>query len=238
MNAMEQVRLDSSNSRLLGAAFLFQAVASVVSFVLLDSLVVSGDIVETMTNVSNNAFQMRASILFAMLTAIGVAVLGVLLFLNLRQQNEKIALVALGLYLIEAGLLAASRIDAFSLLHISEEAAAAGYSDYLQTLGNLTYEAAEFGDSVLHIMVFGLGATLFYYLLLKSGYIPRLLALFGIAAASIAFIGGVSLLLGSDIPMIVFLPNLPFELGVGVWLLASPRANGRHPPATGIGQPG
>jgi hypothetical protein len=69
------------------------------------------------------------------------------------------------------------------------------------------------------MLPFALGATLFYYLFFKSGYIPRVLSLWGLIAASLALIGTPFVLLGYDVPMIVFLPNLPFELTIGVWLL-------------------
>ncbi len=210
---------DKNTPRLLGAAFLLQAVASAVAgLILLEPLIVPGNIIASMTNIANNTLQMRASIVLHMITAIGIVLLGALLFVVLKKQNVKIALVALGLYVIEAAILATSRIPAFSLLRISQESVIAGHPDYFLTLGNLLYEAADFGDW-LHMLPFTLGATLFYYLFFKSGYIPRALALWGLIAASLALIGSVLVLLGYDVPMIVFLPNLPFEITIGVWLM-------------------
>jgi len=171
-----------------------------------------------MTNISNNALQMQASIVGEMFTAIGIVILGVLLFVTLKKQNGKIALVALGLYVIEAALLAASRIPAFSLLLVSQESVTAGHPAYLQALGNLLYESQSFGYS-LHILPFALGATLFYYLFFKSRYIPRVLSLWGLIAAPLALIGILFVLFGYDVPIVVFIPNLPFELGIGIWLL-------------------
>ena len=209
---------DKNIPRFLGAAFLLQAVAAVVWTILLEQLIVSGNIINSMTNISNNALQMRASIVVTMITAIAIVMLASLLFVILKKQNGKIALVALGLYLIEAAILAASRIPAFSLLRISQESVIAGHPAYLQSLGNLFYESAVFGDW-LHMLPFALGATLFYYLFFKSGYIPRALSLFGLIAALLALVGTPFGLLGYDVPMIVFLPNLPFEIGIGLWLM-------------------
>ena len=143
---------DKNTPRLLGAAFLLQAVASAVSgLFLLQPLIVSGNIVDSMTNIANHAVQMRASIVVEMITAIGIVMLGALLFVTLRKQNGSIALVALGLYLIEAAILAASRIPAFSLLRTSQESVLAGHPAYLQTLGNLFYEAQSFGYRSTHV---------------------------------------------------------------------------------------
>jgi len=200
---------DKNTPRFLGVAFLLQAVAALVWTVLLSSLIVTGDISASMTNIANNTLQMRASIVLTMIA---------LLYVVLRKQNKNIALVAMGLYILEAATLAASRIPAFSLLRLSQESVIAGHPDHFQTLGNLFYESAEFGDA-LHMLPFSLGATMFYYLFFKSGYIPRVLSLWGLIAASVAIIGTLFALLGYDVPMIVFIPNLPFELTIGVWLL-------------------
>ncbi len=214
--------LDKNTPRLLGAAFLLQAVASAVSGLFLapvDLLKLSvPNISDVMTNIANNALQMRVSIVGEMITTIGIVLLGSLLFITLRKQNGKIALVALGLYLIEAALLAVREISVFSLLRISQESVIEGHPAYLQTLGNLFYESQSFGYS-LHTLVFALGAIMFYYLFFKSGYIPRLLSLWGLIAVTMAFIGELFTLLGYDVPLFVFLPNLPFELTIGVWLM-------------------
>jgi hypothetical protein len=209
---------DKNTPRFLGAAFLLQAVASAVWTYLLSSLIVTGDISASMTNIANNALQMRASIVFTMITGVGIVMLGVLMYVILKKQNRNIAIVAMGLYLLEAAILAASRIPAFSLLRISQESVMAGHPAYLQTLGNLFYESADFGDW-LHMLPFALGATMFYYLFFKSGFIPRVLSLWGLIAASLAVIGTLFGLLGYDVPLVVFLPNLPFELTIGVWLM-------------------
>lgn len=55
-----------------------------------------------------------------MLTAVGVIFLGTVLFATLRKQNERIALTALGFYILEAALLAVSRMESFALLSFSE----------------------------------------------------------------------------------------------------------------------
>ena len=211
---------DKNPVRLLGIAFLIQAVASgIAGFFLLEPLIVSGNIIDTMTNISNNVLQMRASIVFHMITAMGVVMLGALLFVTLKKVNTKIAHVALGLYLIEAAILAASRIPTFSLLHISQESVAAGHPEYLQSLGNMFYASAEFGDW-LHMLAFSIGATLFYYLFLKSKFLPLFLPIWGLIAAPLAIIGTLLVLFGVDVPILVFIPNLPFELTMVVWLLS------------------
>ena len=68
----------------------------------------------------------------------------------------------------------------------------------------------------------------FYYLFFKSKYVPILLSLWGIAAASLGFVGTLFQILGYDVPLYVFLPILPFELAIGIWLIVK----GFNSPAT------
>lgn len=213
---------DKNTPRLLGVAFLLQAIASMASGLILapvDLIKPSvSNISDTMTIIADNALLMRASIVGEMITAIGIIILGVLLYTTLKKQNKTFALVALALYFAEAILLAVREILVFSLLRISQESVIAGHPAYLQTLGNLFYESQSFGYSI-HMFPFTIGAILFYYLFFKSGYIPRVLSLWGLVAVSLAFIGTLFELFGFNVPLFVFLPNLPFELMIGVWLI-------------------
>jgi hypothetical protein len=210
---------DKNTPRFIGAAFLLQAVASAIAgLVLLEPLRVSGSIVETMANFSNSVFQVRAGIMAEMITVTALVILSVLLYVTLRRQNRNIALVALGLRLTEVALLAVSRIATFTFLRTSQAFVMEGQPAYLQTLGSLFYETQDIAYS-LSMVFFTLGGTLFYYLLFKSRYVPRALSIFGLVAAPLALIGTVVELLGYSVPLVVFLPNLPFELAIGLWLL-------------------
>jgi hypothetical protein len=209
-----------NTSRVLGAAFLLQAVSSLVSNAfLLDPLIVPGNIISTMTNIANNAMQVRAGILGDMVTAFGIIFLGAILFVTLRKQNEKMALVALGFYILEAVLLAVSRLLTFSLLRISQESVIAGHPAYLQSLGNLTFETMHFGFSALAMLAFCLGAILFYYLLYKSSIVSRALSLWGLITVFPCLIGTLSALFGYQVPFLIYLPYAPFEFVIGVWIL-------------------
>jgi hypothetical protein len=210
----------NNTSRVLGAAFLLQAVSSLVSNAfLLDPLIVPGNIIGTMTNIANNVMQVRAGILGDMVTAFGIIFLGAILFVTLRKQNEKMALVALGFYILEAVLLAVSRLLTFFLLRISQESVIAGHPAYLQSLGNLTFETMHFGFSALAMLAFCLGAILFYYLLDKSRIVPRVLSLWGLITVFPCLVATLSAIFGYQVPFFVYIPYAPFEFVIGVWIL-------------------
>lgn len=207
-------------SKVLGAAFLLQAVTSLSSgLILKQALIVPGNISETMLKIANNPSLMKANILVDMLTALGVTFLGAILFITLRKQNKKMALTALGFYLLEAALLAVSRLEAFSLLRISQEFAAAGHPAYLQTMGQVAYESMDFVGNTLHMLVFCPGGILFYYLLDKSRVVPRALSLWGLVTVFPMLIGTVSQIFGYTLPFFFYAPYVPFEFAIGVWIL-------------------
>jgi hypothetical protein len=210
----------NNTSKVLGIAFLLQFVTSFSSGVFLkQAWFVPGNISETMLKIANNPGLLRANILVDMLTALGVTFLGVMLFITLRKQNEKIALTALGFYLLEVALLAASRLGAVSLLRISQEFAAAGQPAYLQTMGQVAYESMDFVGNTLHMLVFCPGGLLFYYLLYKSGLVPRALSLWGLITVFPMLIGTVSQIFGYTLPSFFYAPYVPFEFAIGLWIL-------------------
>jgi hypothetical protein len=210
---------DKKSPRLLGAAFLFQAVTSLISgLILRQALIVPENIIESMNNIANKPWLMRANIIGDVITAIGIIFLEAILFVTLRKQNEIIALGALGFYVLEAALLAASKIAAFSLLRISQEYITAGHPANLQMIGNLAFESMNYGYKLV-MLPFCIGAILFYYLLYKSGIIPRALSFWGLVTVSVALIATLFAISGYEVPFFVYLPYAPFEFAVGIWIL-------------------
>jgi hypothetical protein len=216
----EKMNSTDKISRVLGIAFLLQFVTSFSSGAFLKSAwFVVGNMSETLVRIANNPLLMRFNILLDVLTALGVTFLGAILFLTLRKQNERIALTALGFYLLEVALLAVSRIEAFSLLRISQEYVTTGKSAYLLTLGKIAYESMDFVGNTLHMLAFCLGAILFYFLLYKSRVVPQWMSLWGLIAVFPMLIGTVTQIFRYTIPFIFYVPYVPFELVIGIWIL-------------------
>ncbi len=211
---------DNNTSRALGIAFLLQFITSFSSGVFIKSAwLVSGDVDETMRKIVDRPWLMRANILMDALTALGVIFLGAMLFLALRKQNEKMALTALGFYILEAALLAASRIATFALLRVSQEYVTAGQPAYLQTIGNVALESMDFVGDTLHMLAFCLGAILFYYLFYRSSAIPRFLSLWGLITVFPLLVGTLLMIFDYQLPFFIYVPYVPFELVVGIWIL-------------------
>ena len=177
-----------------------------------------GNIVDSMTNIANDSVLMTASMLGDLITAAGIIFLGVVLFVTLRRQSERMARVALGLYVLEAAILAASRIAGLFLVSISQEYVTAGHPASLQTTGNLALETMNSGYT-LALVPFGLGAILFYYLLYKSRTTPRALSLWGLVTVPFLLVATLSTLSGYDGLTFLNYPYAPFEFVIGAWIL-------------------
>ncbi len=210
----------NKTSRILGLAFLLQFLTSFSSGVFMKSTwFVSGNMGETLVRIAINPTLVRLNILFDVLTAMGVIFLGAILFVTLRKVNEKIALTALGFYILEGALLAVSRMEAFSLLRISQEYVATGQPANLLLMGQVAYESMDFAGNTLHMLAFCLGGIMFYSLLYKSALVPRTLSLWGLLTIFPMLVGTVTQIFGCTIPFYFYLPYVPFELTIAIWIL-------------------
>ena len=214
------MNMDKKTPRFLGAAYLFVAILSITAGVLSDMTLLSGSISDSLVNITNNLTQMRISILLELFTSAGIVVLAVLLFVVLNKQNKTIALVALGLWLVEAATLAISQIGALALIPLSLEYIAAGAPDasYYQTLGNLFSGIDRWGWEI-HNLFFGLGGILWYALFYRSKYIPRVLSVWGLVAVSLLFVAMVLGWFDVSVGIFFFLPTMILELTLGIWLI-------------------
>ena len=207
-------------SRVLGWAFLFQAVTSLVSGMVLEKKwLVEGDISATMTNIAANPGWLRANIFVDLLTALGVIFLGAALYVYLRKYHEKMTLVGVGFYILEGALIAAGRMNAFSLLGFSREWAATGQPAALLTLGNAAYDSSHFASMTITMLAFCAGAIPLYYALTKSNILPRILSILGLITVFPCLAGTVMIIFGYDAPFAMFAPYVPFEFIAAIWIL-------------------
>jgi hypothetical protein len=219
------MNLHLSTPRLLGIMFILVVVIAILSVIPLSSLNYtigesSDDISESMIDFADNPTNVRMSIAGFLMEAVAIVLLTVLLFEVLKNQNIIIARWAFGLWILEAVFLAIRQIFSFSFLTTSQDFVNAGAPDasHFQTLGSIYYELMNFSYDV-QMVFYCVGGFLFYYLFFRSNFVPKVLALFGIIAVSLGFIGELLVIFGNDVPLYVFLPILPFELAIGVWLI-------------------
>jgi hypothetical protein len=207
--------------RLLGAAFLIVILTSLSGGVLLSSAVGTGSITDILGGAAHGATLLRASVLADLVTSLGIVVLAALLYVVLSEQDKAIALVALGCWLAEALFMAISKIGTLALIPVSQAFVGAGAPEpsAYQPLGEFLYQGVVRNGYTIHMFFYCSGGLLWYSLLYRSRYVPRAISLFGLVAVLVGLAGIVAELSGSSVPIVVYLPLLPFELTMGTWLL-------------------
>jgi|AGTN01.3.fsa_nt_gi hypothetical protein len=202
----------------LGVALLLQALTSIISgAVLFDPLVAENDIAATMINVAQNQLSAHLSIFVDIVTAIGIVWLAVLFFSMLRKTNKVWATTAMAFYVLEAGILVISKFIGYAFIRVSESYAASG-DNALAALGQLLLQVKDFSYS-MHIIPFGLGAILFYYLLFKSEAMPSWIPVWGLVTVIPVLICVPLMAYGVGIPFAFLMPYVPFEYFAGVYIL-------------------
>ena len=71
----------------------------------------------------------------------------------------------------------------------------------------------------LAMMGFCIGGILFYYLLDKARIVPRVLSLWGLISAIPLLVATVVVILGYKVSFFVYVPYIPFEFVIGIWIL-------------------
>lgn len=207
-------------SRILGIAFLIQAVFSLVgNAVFLNPLTKSGDIHQVLVNIAANPLQVRIGVLFEMVTALGVIFLGVMLYVYGRKENEWMALTGMCFYILEGALLAASKLNGLVLLDISHIYMETGNPAHLASVASALIGSMNY-NYTLSMLAFSAGAPFLYYLMYRVRIVPSWLMIWGfVTAICPCLVATVAVLLGITVPFAFYLPYAPFEFVIGFWIL-------------------
>jgi hypothetical protein len=169
--------------------------------------------------------QLIIGILLEFICAPAIVLIPILLFPILKKYNESIALGYVGFRFLEGILFIFMVINSLSLISLSQEYlnSRTGDASYFQTLGN-SIQAKNDWATLIYIIVFTLGALMFYHLLYQSKIIPRFISVWGFIAAALlltgALLGMLDLIPLSKV-MIFFGPPIALnEITLAVWLIA------------------
>jgi hypothetical protein len=202
----------------LGAALLIQAATSLISgSIFLGPFTDLSDIRTVMLDTASNQAVAHFSIFLDIITALVIVWLGVLLYHLLRKTNQLWATTALALYIVEASMLIVSKFFGYAFIQVSVSYSSSNDS-VLEAIGEMLLQVKDYSYS-MHIVPFGIGAVLFYYLLYRSKAIPSWLSLWGLIAVIPVFFVTILGIFGIEIPFFVMLPYVPFEFFAGGYIL-------------------
>lgn len=206
--------------RVLGFAFVLQFVTSFVNGVFIKPLWFVPDHMEqTLYQIAENSSIFRVAIFLDILTGLGIIFLGAILLITLKSINKYIATTAFAFYVLEGTLLAASKLEAFTLLLISQDFILNPENSELLKMAKYAYFSMDFVGNTLHMLIFCIGALMFYYLLLKSVKIPKWISSWGLISLLPLLIGTIAQIFSFSIPFFFYIPYVPFELFIGIWII-------------------
>jgi len=195
------------------------------NYVLLNPLTVPGNAAATAQNIVAHQTQLRIAIVCFLTYSLGVVVLLTALYVVLKPVNPGLALVGALSRLVFALLWLLSPLNLLSALRLLSNA---NYlqvfePDRLQALAKL-HLGASFDDYYVGLPFFGLAATICAWLWLKSNYIPKGLAIFGVVSSAWCVLCAFIFLIFPHFNKVVndYIFDTPmalFELIVSFWLL-------------------
>src|SRR6266446_4433366 len=207
------------------SSLLTVAIVVFANYVLLNPLIVPGNAVETARNIVAHETQFRITAVCFLIYSAGVVVLLTALYLILRPVNRGLALVAALFRLVFALLWLLTTLNMLGALRLLGSATYLQVfeADRLQALARL-HIGANFDDYYVGLPFFGLAATVCAYLWLKSNYIPKGLAAFGVISSAWCVICAFVFLIFPHFNKIVNdywfdSPMAIFEIVVSFWLL-------------------
>jgi hypothetical protein len=195
------------------------------NYVLLNPLIVPGNAAETARNIVAHECAFRIAATCFLTYSAGVVVLLAALYVILKPVNRGFALVGALFRLVFALLWLLAPLNMLSTLRLLGSASYLQVfePDRLQVLARL-HLAANFDAYYVGLPFFGLAATVCSYLWLKSGYIPKALAAFGVIASAWCVICAFVFLIFHHFNKIVNdywfdSPMAIFEMVLSFWLL-------------------
>jgi len=195
------------------------------NYVLLNPLIVPGNVAATAQNIAEHQTQVRLTAVCFLTYSLGVIVLLTALYVILKPINPGLALIGALFRLVFALLWLLAPLNLLGALRLLSNASYLQVfePDRLQALARL-HIGANFDAYYVGLPFFGLAATISARLWLKSNYIPKGLAISGLIASAWCVLCAFVFLIFPQFNKVVndYLFDTPmalFELIVSFWLL-------------------
>ena len=215
---METLKIKKSLLQFLGIVLFTQAVTSLVGGSLFLGPFDANEITDmSMRAIANSTQVAHISILLQMITGVVIILLGVAMYRVAGHKGKTIAIIALSMYILEAAMLVVGQVFVFGLVRASQLYSISGDATLLY-LGEILLSCRGFAGEMAMIP-FGIGAILFYYLLLKAEIVPKWLALWGIISVPLIMVFVPLGTFGIEVPFALLVPYVPFEFFAGIYIL-------------------
>lgn len=208
------------------AAGILLIIGTVAGFVSAGLMAASLAAPDYLTQMAANDKLVLSGGLFMLVMGFACAGIAIALYPVLRQYSESLALGAVAFRLVEGVGIIVSVVGLVALLAVSQGYVKAGPAEAvsLQALGTVIFAGYNWVVNVGFVLAWIVGASLYYYIFLRTGLVPRWLTAWGFLglALSLTFcMLAMFNLVGADSPL-QFLLSVPImiqEMVLAVWLI-------------------
>jgi hypothetical protein len=212
-------------ARVVGFSYLFALVPAIFAEFYVSGRLVTSDAIATAQNIIAHERLFRLGIASNLLVFAADVLLVTALYIVLEGVNRRLALVATFFRLIETTILIVATLNDFYVLRLLSGASylTTVTPDVLAALARVSIGAHGSAYGV-GLLLFGFGSPVFCYLWLRSGYIPKLLAVWGLAASAWIGVCAFAFVIFPELQKVINIvyyggPIFLFELTIGSWLL-------------------
>jgi Domain of unknown function (DUF4386) len=210
-------------ARLAGLMFLFVDAAFLASVVITARFEVPGNFAETAHRIMGSELLYRVGLSSGLISSLCTVFLAIGLYVAVKPIDNNLALLALVFRLVEATLFGVQVIANFVVLklYLGVDYVKAFDANQLSVVVNL-HSAAHSAVFTIATLFFSIGSILFFYLLFKSTYIPKLLSGVGVFGSVLIPIWCFASLMAPQHAKMLQLGWVPIgldEILVGLWLL-------------------
>jgi Domain of unknown function (DUF4386) len=211
-------------AKVAGFMYLFLgALAAFAEFYVRSGILVSGDVAQTANHIVASEHLFRIGIASDLIGGACNAILAVAFYTMLKPVSPSLALLAAFWRLGEAVILGHMTLNGMTVLSIlSPSALSRDFTPgQLQALAGV-YIGTQGDEFSIGLIYYSLGSTLFCYLLLRSLYVPKALAWWGLISSFVALTSTLAIIVypnAGDIAPGCYAPVGIFEIVAGCWLL-------------------
>jgi hypothetical protein len=211
-------------AKIVGLTYLLVILPAVFAEFAPAHLIVADNAVETAHNIIAHERLFRLGIASNLIAFGADAILIAALYIVLSPVNRGLALLATFWRLIETSILIVVTLDDFNVVRVlSADYMGVFEPDRLAALARLSISAHSIGYNV-GLTFAGLGSTVFAYLWLKSGYVPKALAAWGIFSSLVLAACTFTFVVYPELWKVVTIgvyggPIFIFEITMGFWLV-------------------
>lgn len=210
-------------ARLAGFLFLWLIATALSGMIVSSRIAGGGSFADAARRVSASEHLYRAALMGELIETISAAVLAFALYIALKPADPVLSQLAMYFRLGEAftgcvGMMFGfARASIYTTTNLSDAAAvghAAAFVGFMNKVGNASYNIGA--------TLFACGSLLFFYVFLKSRYIPRALSIIGLIASVLVPIVTLGSLLFPEYRAPLqygWIPMAVAEITTGVWLM-------------------